>query len=266
MTTQKTAELYFKKNDIYILDNYDNTIIINDNNQGLLLLDNSLHIQRKLVIPQKASIYSVYKKYDGSAIILYLPDAHQIIYTDLKTPTPYTITLPKDFNEEILSPNYYWNNNTLILTTLNDNFYQLDFTSNKLHPVSSDTVEKDYPSFFDFWNICRKYNILTFYPNKQSFIFQSSSIVSFFNFQQDKQHIVTGFSKGWHDVECSNNIFLFIHEKKIEIINEQDKIILKPHVDYIFLRAKFLNDNHFVILSSNLSNPQENLLEIYKFD
>lgn len=266
MTTQKIAELYFKKNDIYILDNYNNVIIINNNSQGLLLLDNSLHIQKELVIPQEAPIYSIYKKYDGNAALLYLPDAHQIIHTDLKTSNSYTITLPEAFDKEVLSPNYYWDNNTLILTTFNDNLYQLDFTSNKLHSVSNDIVKKDYPSFFDFWNTCKKYNILTFYPSKQSFIFQNNNTIGFFNYQQNRQHIVTAFSEGWHNVECNKDLFLFIHENKIELLNNNHTSFLTPHANFIFLKAKFLDNHHFVVLSSNPSNYQESLLEIYKFN
>ncbi len=263
---KKTAELYFKKNDIYILESYNNTIVVNDNSQGLLLLDNSLHIQKKLVIPQEAPIYSLYKKSDGGAIILYLPDAHRIIHTNLKTSTNYTITLLEAFNKEVLSPNYYWNNNALILTTFTHNLYQLDFTSNRLFPVSNDTVEKDYPSFFNFWNICKKYNLLTLYPNKQSFIFENDNAIGYFNYQQNKQHIATGFSDGWHNVEYNKNLFLFIHENKIELLNDNHKNLLTPRANFIFLRAKFLDDNHFVVLSSNPSNYQESLLEIYKFN
>jgi hypothetical protein len=267
MTIKKTAELYFKNNDIYILENHGNTIIINNNNQGLLLLDHSLHIQKELSIPQEAPIYSIYKKYDNSALVLYLPDAHQIIFVDLNTSNNCIITLPKSFYKEILSSNYYWNNNTLILTTVNNTFYQLDIASKALHQISYDEAKTLCLSFFAFWNICKEYNVLTFYPDKESIIVQNNdNTLGFFSYQQNKQHIITEFTDDWHDIEYNNGFFLLIHENKIELLQNNHKIVLRPHASFIFLKVKFINDNHFVVLSGNPSHYQESLLEIYTID
>lgn len=264
MIIKKTTDLYFQHNDIYILEHCNSKIIINNNNQGIILLDNSLHFQKNLVIPQEPPIYSIYKKYNDKALLLYLPDACKLIFVDLETNNHYTISLLKSFDTEVLSPNYYWFNDILILTSFNDNFYQLDFTTKTLYPISNDIVKTNAPSFFNFWNVCKQYNILKLYPDQQCFIFQRNDhSIGFFNHQKNNQQIITELSDGWYDVEYKNNIFLFIHEKKIDITNNQNRTILNPLTGYIFLKVRFLNNNQIVILSSKSANPRECLLETY---
>src|SRR5579872_5717153 len=265
MIIKKTAELFFKTNDIYILETFDNTIIINNNHQGLLILNDSLDIQKEVHIQQIAPIYFVYKKYDNSALMLYLPDAHQTILIDLKTCNHDIITLPEVFHEEILSSNYYWNNDTFILTTTNDAFYEINFISKILYALSYKKVQRNYPSFYDFWNICKHYNIVTIYPEKESFIFQKDDHhMGFFNGKNDQECEIKEYFNDWHDIEYKNNLFCFIDEHELKIIHDNNTFSLYPQNNFIFLKAKFLGDNNLAILSSNPANCQESLLEVYK--
>jgi hypothetical protein len=260
----ETTKLFFKKNDIYILENYNNDFIINSNYQGLLLLDNSLQIKKELIIPLKTPIYYLYKQYNNNNIMLYLPDINQIIFVDIKTSNNFTVELPETFNKEVLSPNYYWNDNILIFITFDNNFYQFNFSSKTLHQISYDKGKKTCPSFFTFFDTSTHYDIVKFYPEKRSFIFRKNdNIIGFLNCQQNTQNLIKKLNQGWHDVEYNNNVFIFIHENKIELISNNDKALITPYTNFIFLRAKFIDNNHFVVLSSNPSNPQENFLEIY---
>lgn len=264
MINTETTKRFFKNNDIYILETYNDTIIINYNYQGLLILDNVLCIQKKLIFLQEASIYHLYKQCNGNNLMLYLPDNHQIIFVDIKTSDHFALSLPEVFNKEILSSNYYWNDNILILITFDKNFYQFDFSSKTLHQISYGKAKKICLSFFTFFDISTQYDVTKFYPDKESFIFRSNDTIGFLNYQQNTQNIITKFNQKWHDVEYDNNIFIFIHEKKIELISKKNRFLLIPCDNFIFLRAKFVDNNHFVILSSNASNPKENLLEMYK--
>ena len=230
MILKKLNELFFNNNDIYILETYDDTIIINDNYQGLLLLNDSLHIKKQLPIPQNICIYSLYIEQNGKAIIAYSPDNEIMILIDTNTSHHCPIALPSALNNEVLSHNYYWNNNILIFTTFNNDFYQLNYTSHQLQPITDEAVQK----------ICS------------------------FDFTNNKQNIINNANNNWHDVEHNNNYFLFIAEDSIEAIHNDQKNSLKPQCDYIFLKAKFIQNNRIVILSSKPSNSQESLLEIYE--
>lgn len=264
MLIKKIDELIILNNDIYILTNFKDYIIINDNYQGLILLNHTLRTIEKIFIFEGIHIYHLYQKYNGNSVLVYSPENKEIILVDIDTKEH---TVIKTHTNEVFSPNYYWNDNTLLMITFNSDFYQLCFEFYILKQVIAKEVEKTCSSFFNFWNASREYHVLKVYSEQQSFIVKNNNkSISFLNYAQQKYVIAKNFSDGWHDVEYSNNIFLFIHEKKIEIINNQDKITLKPHPDYIFLRARFLSNNQIVVLSSKPSNSRECLLETYSLE
>jgi hypothetical protein len=103
------------------------------------------------------------------------------------------------------------------------------------------------------------------YPSPTSFIFQNNNHdLGFFNYQKNQETIIIDQpAEGWHDVEFHNGIFLFVYENKIEILYDKHKNILTPRAGFICLKAKFLDGNKFVVLSSNPSNSQESILEVY---
>lgn len=261
MIIKKKDELIILNNDIYILTNFKNYIIINDNYQGLILLNHALCIIEKIFIFEGIHIYHLYQKYNGNNVLVYFPENKEFIFVDIDTRKHVVIKIHTD---EVFSTNYYWNGNILLMTTFNGIFYQVCFESYTLRPITAQEVEKISSSFFNFWKASKKYHVLKVYSEQQSFIVKNNNkSISFFNHAQQEHVIVKNFSDGWHDVEYNDNIFLFIHEKKIEIINDQDKIVLMPHSGYIFLRARFLNSNQIIIFSSKPSNSRECLLETY---
>jgi hypothetical protein len=265
MIIKKTAELYFTHHDIYVLETSNNAMIVNKSYEGILILNDSLNIQQEVLIAQEAPIYFLYQEYKNNGFVLYLPDAHEIALIDLKLSCKYTITLPKSFNEEILLSNYYWNNDILIFTTTRNAFYQLDFISKTLNKILPHKVQILCQDFFDFYNVCKKYNVLTLYPSQKSFIFQNHNRdLGFFNCENNKETIIANQpAEGWHDVEYRNGTFLFVYENKIEIQYDMYKNILTPRSGFIFLKGKFLDGNKFVVLSSNPSCSQESILEVY---
>lgn len=178
----------------------------------------------------------------------------------------FVISLSNQLKNCIFSSNYYWQDDILIFITYDNIFYQFSFEFSQFIIITPETVKTNCPIFFNFWNTCKKYNFLTIYPNQQSFIFQKNTeTIAFFDYKQNITVTTKNFANGWHDIEYTHNMFIFVHEKKGELLINNQKLILQPQVDYIFLKAKFLNKNNFVLLSSNPCNPQESLLEIYEW-
>jgi hypothetical protein len=263
MVIKKIDELIVSNNDIYILNNSKDYIIINDNYEGLILLDHALCSLEKIFIFKGIHIYYLYQKYNDNNVLIYSPENEEMIFVDTNTKEHVVIKICTD---NVYSPIYYWSDNIFLMVTFNGNFYQLCFESYILRQITAKEAEEICHSFFNFWTASRQYHVLKVYPEQQAFILKDTTkSVSCFRYPQQQYVIAKNFSDGWHDVECNNNIFLFIHEKKIEIIHSQDKTILIPYRDYIFLRAKFLNSNQIIVFSSKPSNPQECLLETYSF-
>ena len=265
MILKKTHTLNLNNNDIYILETCLDKIIINDNYQGLLLLDNSLNILHAIPITKNLIIYTVYKNHNCQNIMLYCPDNKQIILVDLQTLVNKIISLPKTLDNQILSPNYYWHKDILILTTFDRIFYQLILQSNKLKQIPYKTIKSTWKHFFNFWNQCQDYTILTTYPHEASIIFQKDmKTIGFFNYTKNTTELIDNFDKGWHDIEHQNDFFAFIYEKKIELFHNNNKTILKPQEDYAFLKMRFLNANTIIVLSSAISNNLQCSIETYE--
>lgn len=266
MFIKKIDEQKYNNNDLYIIKTCKNNIIINKNYNNALLLDSSLNAIQQIPLSENTIIYHIYKKNDESNIILYSPDDNHITFVDMHTMNTSTISLPNELKNCILSSNYYWQDDILIFTTCGNVFYQFSFESSRFTMINHETIKTIYPLFFKFWNTCKKYNILTMYPDQQSFIFQKNiETITFFDYKQNRIVTTKNYTNGWHDVEYKNNMFIFIHENKIELVANNHKTILQPQENYIFLRAKFINKNSFILLSSKPSNHRESLLETYEW-
>lgn len=261
MIVKKINERIFSNNDIYILNNSKDYIFINENYQGLILFNHGLQVLEEIFIFQDLHMYHVYQKYNGCNLLIYSPEEDQMIFINLKTKKHEVIKIVTD---EIFSSAYYWKDNILLMVGCDGGFYKLCFESYIFRKVTLQDAKKISPSFITFSITLRKYHVLKVYSDQQACLVKNSAgQVSFFSYPQQEEVLAKNFSDGWHDVESNNNTFLFIHEKKIEIIHAQGKTILQPSPNYIFLRARFLTANQIIVLSSKPGNSRECLLEVY---
>lgn len=265
MILKQIHDLPIKNNDVYILETCKNNIIINDNCRGLLALNTSLNIIATIPIENSPEIYSIYTQYDYSKVMLYCPEDQRMIFINLHTLYSHIIAIPQNIEQQIFSPNYYWHENTFILTTFSDLFYQYAFASNSLKQITKETVKAVTPVFFNFWKEYKSHTIINTYPHQNAFIFQQSpNTISFFDGSNNQTTSVHNFSGGWHDIEYNDGIFIFIHEDTIEIIQNKNKIILQPEPSYYFQKVRFINKNTIVILSSSHSETLQSTIKIYK--
>jgi len=261
MQIQKLYENHFNHNDIYILETLQNNLIINDNYHGLLQLSAFLNIEKKINIPEGTTIYFLYKKFDENNLAIYCPDQEQININNSKN---NFIALHQQ-DKTIFSPTYYWQNDTLIFTTYDHTSYQVCFVTHTLKEISKNEIKKKYPIFFNFWNQSKNCNILTSYSEKFSFIAQENdTTIAFHNTLNTAYDKIQISEDGWHDIEYNNNIFIFVYEKKLEIIHYNTYTLLQPNSGYIFLRAKFITQTSIVILSSKPSNHNDSMLHLYQ--
>src|SRR5690606_3174921 len=230
---------------------------------GIILLNNQLKTTHIIPVEKNLLIYSTYKSDNYKKLALYSADDEKMIFIDLNTFKIET-TIPVDC---ILSPNYYWHDSSLIFTSFNDIFYQYFFVSQTLKNISHEIAQTISPSFFQFWKQSQNYTILTVYPHNNSFVFQKNiDTIGFLNYTQNDITLINNFSKGWHDVEYNDEVFAFIHEDKIELLRGKHTVNLKPKLTYIFLKMRFLDERTIVILSSNVSDRFECIIEIYEVD
>lgn len=261
-------ELCFENNDIYQIESCGDKIIANDDYYGVRILDHSLNTIKTIPFLEKLVIFSIYKKYDNSAVMLYAPEQNSLFFVDLQTFQHFTIKPENHLNDYFFGRNYYWQNNTLIFTEENKNaFYQINFESSTLKKISTKTVKTINPTFFDFWKTCKKYNAITIYPNQNSFIFQKNrKLIAFYDYK-NKNLILKKHSPGlFEEVYYCNEKFIFFDawNKNIEFTNSNG--FWRAEDPYYCLRIINLDNGNIAMLFTNKNDHQKCFLQIYELN
>ncbi len=100
-------------NNIYFLDVISNKIIINDNYDGIIILDELLNEIKNIKLIDQLIIETSFIK--GSDIILFDYESQRFIYLNTKSYEYKIIKLSIDFEDIILTPFFEWIENDLFL-------------------------------------------------------------------------------------------------------------------------------------------------------
>ena len=108
-------------------------------------------------------------------------------------------------------PKYYWHNDILIVIIENhDIFYQFNFQSFSLEKISQKTVKTIAPTFFYFWQTCKKYNTVKIYPARFSFIFHKNrKLTGFYDYNTKNLILAKHSPKFCEDMYYYNGNFIF---------------------------------------------------------
>ncbi|MGB8367048.1 MAG: hypothetical protein WCD44_01705 [Candidatus Babeliales bacterium] len=249
-----------EKNDIYILKIIDSNILINNDYQGISIFNSNLEKVKDIFIFEDLAIYSIYKNFIDKKVLLYCPDNECIVYVNLNTFDVNIISLP---NQNIIfSSIYYWQKNLVVLTTYTSECYILDVEKRIIKEISKKKIAKNYSVFYSFWIESKNYSILKVYSQKLEFVFDDPNYnrIGLFKFKQNEKFFIKKPTEIGHDIECKNNKFMFINENKIIFLSEKKVTSWEAKKNEIFLRAKFLDINSIIILSSSKKNCKNNTI------
>lgn len=247
-------------NDIYILEIVDNSVLINNDYQGISIFNSSLEKVKDIAIFEDLAIYSIYQDCIAKSILLYCPDNACIVYINLNSSNFNIISLP---NQNIIfSSIYHWDKGLVILTTYTSECYILDVEKSIIKKINEKEIAKNYPVFYSFWFESKNYSILKVYSEEFKFIFDDSDCnrIGLLEFKQNKKFVIKKPNEMGHDIECKNNKFMFIKENKIILLGEKKAASWETKKNEIFLRAKFLDISTIIILSSLKDNFKSNII------
>jgi hypothetical protein len=266
MILNKTHELCFEQNNIYQLESCLDKIIVNEDYHGIRILDLSLNTIKIISIMKGLIIFSIYKKYDGTSIMLYSPEQNHLVFINLQTFKYFIIEPRNPLIDYFFDRNYYWQDNTLIFAVENkDIFYQVDFESSTLEQVSQKTVKTLAPSFIDFFKIYKKHNVITVHPDQSSFIYQKNRNLTAFYDYKNKNLILTKHSTGhFEEIYYHNETFIFFDLWNKIIKFKNSKLFLQGIDNYDCLKMSILSNNSIVILLTNKNNHRQCILETYE--
>jgi hypothetical protein len=264
----KKAEIVFSNNDVYILESINNNIIINNSDNGLIILSLDLEKVVTFSLDEPVYIYSIFKNSNGNELFLYCPDEKKLIYIDIINQKIKYIDI--DCVLGILSPIYHWKNHLLIIATYEDTFYCLNIIDGEIKVVSAEFANSAFPLFYNFWKATQKCIPLSqVNASEDSFIYidDDAKTVVHYDFLNNKKTCIENPSFKYHDINFYNRFFVFISEKMIEIKERESSCcLLQEAPNYIFLRAFFIKQNDAFFLFVLISNQSNNKInKIFKY-
>lgn len=264
----KEKELNMKDDDIYFLEVVSDKIVINDNYKGIQIIDKNLNIIKKLEIFNDMTIYSSYISTSSKEILFFCPDNECVVYVDLENYNHKIINLKNGLENVIFSPIYLWNEHELILVTYKGEFYSILVNEMSVQLIDTSEVKRLYPVLYGFYEELTKYKIINVYANELFGIIEDKGgDVFLLNYHDKTKHIISSKEGNFLDIEIEREKFAIISEDVIQINMAHKDKILYPKDNYIFLKAKFLNDkrdNYFITLSSHRSNVTFSNIKAYK--
>lgn len=261
----KTKE--FKQNDIYFMEILLDIIIINDNYNGILIYDSNMILKKKLRIFEDITIYSSFNN-SYEEILLFCPDNECLVHINIVNYEYKVIYLENGLENLIFSALYEWNDNGLVLTTNNGEFYSVCIYEKKIHKIDYKDIRRLYPKLYEFHLEFIKHKVVkVFYDEYIAIINNDKCNISILNLKKKSKQILSNATINFHDIEFMKGIYAIVNEKAIEIISIHDNVVLYPNKDCIFLKARFLseqNDIYLVALSSSQTNVNYSRMELYK--
>ncbi|MCR5526477.1 MAG: hypothetical protein K6F39_03755 [Lachnospiraceae bacterium] len=115
------------ENDTYFLQTVGNFIVINDDYNGVIIMDSDFERIDNISIMEDLCIYNSVV-IDENLLLLFCPDNEKFVLVDIKKCNCKIYSIPSNMEDEIIEKKFWNENEELILETYSGNFYKLDLT------------------------------------------------------------------------------------------------------------------------------------------
>lgn len=265
---KKVKEFRQEENDIYFMEVLSDKIIINDNYEGILILDSNLNVIKRLKIFKGIAIYSSFVNKNGE-ILLFCPDNECMVYINIEDYQYKVISLKNGLEDLIFSTLYEWNENSLILTTYNDEFYNICVHEKTIQKIDYKEIERLYPNLYNFYQELMKYKVIKVFSDEYiAIIYDENCNINMINFRYKTKQVLNNVSDDFLDIEFIDETFAIVNENTIEIVKRYYKEIIDRNMEFIFLKARFVNkaNNIFLVtLSSSQSDVNYSKIDMFQF-
>lgn len=133
-------------------------------------------------------------------------------------------------------------------------------------------IERLYPKLYKFHQESIKHKVVRVFPHEYiAIIDDEKRNINMLNVKDQTKYVLNNDTVNFLDIEFKGGTFAIVNENIIEIITTQDKRVLHPNKNYIFLKARFLsiplsipNDICLVTLSSSQSNVNYSKIDMFQ--
>lgn len=248
----KMEEFNLINSDVYFMEIIGERVVINNDYNGLMILDNHLQLVKKLFLIEELIIYSSFRSFNE--LLLFCPDNNCLIYINIQLLDFQIISL-EGLEHLIFSAIYKWDQKEVILTSYKKELVKLDLNNYNIQKLDLGNLE--YRKFREEYNQLSRFNVYKIYElEKTAFIKNSFPEVDFIKYKEKIEVLQKISQEDFHDFEAINNYILKISEEKAVVLFKENKKIYYPEKNYSYLRGKFLktgNYIYFYLLSSHNS-------------
>ena len=251
-------------NDVYFLETVNDNIIINNNYNGIIIMDDKLNTVKVYNLFNDLIIDYSFKK--NNEILLFCIHNKKIIHIDL---IKYTFNfISYGFNETFLNP-IDWIGDDVILMDNNDCLKILNLKSNT---INIPDVNNMYYCTKGTYLKLRGYRLYKNFPFiKKAVVKIGTGEFNLIDYTKNIKTIAKIPFGNFHDFDIINNYIVGIAENEIMIVNLNHPTIdystFLNNWNYSYLRAKFMIAKNVVfmfILNSYKSNNLISKIEKYR--
>jgi len=264
----KFRELNIIGNDVYLLEIIDDKIVINDNYEGIIILDRFFNIIKTIKIFDDLMIWDCYKNFSNEALLLYSYENSCFIHIDIQSWQFSIIRIEEDY-EISFSPLCWWKSrDEIILITYKNELFKICLVEKLLIKVSRKYLKDRFPQFYQIWLDYKDVPVIHFFPQDNVLLVQDRSEreLIIYNYINTTEERVSYILEDTHDFYYKKGSVLVIHEKQVDFITpHREKFKIPTKDPWVSLRAKFIESESvcFVVLFSNEACPKNEKLISY---
>lgn len=218
-----------KGNDVYFLQVLENKIIINNNYEGIIVLDYELNVLAEIKLLDGICIYSSFN-IGKNELILFCPENGKVVYVNIENLEVNVMDIPSVFLNEILNKVIFNNKDFCVFVTMKNKYIVLDKNNKKLENMNDKVFDKK--------------------------IIKSEKDISAREIDILQKH------QDCNNKDVKNGIIVITYENEILVYNEQEIKEIFPIEGYIFNNAKIIDSSENTCLIVLGNNKQDTEISI----
>lgn len=228
--TNKDKYIFDKNDDVYLIKTTKEYIVTNWDYRGVLVLNRSSELVKKIFINKKLLIDKIYKQDDTNLIALYCPENLKFIFVNLQTKFIEEIST-SDFPElqdGCLTNLYYWKENDFIVQSIKGIFFSIDLKQKAIMPVETSKLAQLSLDFHDYVEYISKIKdvveIKTFFADMYQFTYYDSSAreLGLIDTKNNYHLISSYYGDDIHDIYFMNDFFVVVNCDGVEKIEDKN--------------------------------------------
>ncbi len=272
MELKQLIRLDIDNDKVYVLEAAQDKLIINNANNGVLILNDALTLIQDVPLLDDLRITWLYKRVTQDALLLYCYENNVLVHLDLHTFKHSLILLPDGYRGQLFSPLYYWSHDDIILSTSNK-LHRVNVIDATIVEIAETDIEEDHLEFYKVWTEFREKEIIFYDPTDYSFLIREKDSVVFEHFDFIRERRIKKeipLVGNVRDAHYHKGLVTLVYEHQLVIVSIENEFHVKLTMQeqYIFRSARFLGSSYkkLAVLFNDTSRPKHSVLKVYEIE